>query len=68
MKILIRVAGGCIGLLIVAVLALSIRFCNKHVKELREAEEELRCLQVVVQGVKIQMPEEDSKTKEDIPN
>ncbi|OCT96652.1 hypothetical protein XELAEV_18008862mg [Xenopus laevis] len=65
--LLIRVAGGCFGLLIIAVLALYIRYCNKHVRDLREAEEELRCLQVVVQGGKIQRPQEDTKEKDDTP-
>ncbi|OCT96654.1 hypothetical protein XELAEV_18008864mg [Xenopus laevis] len=65
--LLIRVTGGCIGLFIISVLALCIRFCNKRVKDLREAEEELRCLQIVVEGVKIQKPDVDPETKEDTP-
>ncbi|OCT96622.1 hypothetical protein XELAEV_18008830mg [Xenopus laevis] len=65
--LLIRVAGGCFGLLIIAVLALYIRYCNKNVRDLREAEEELRCLRVVVQGDKIERPQEDTKEKDDTP-
>ncbi|OCT66369.1 hypothetical protein XELAEV_18042625mg [Xenopus laevis] len=65
----IRLAGACISLLIIGLLALSIRFCNKHVKELKKREEEVRSLQVVEPGVKIHIGEEgNSKENEVTPN
>ncbi|OCT66356.1 hypothetical protein XELAEV_18042612mg [Xenopus laevis] len=65
----IRLAGACISLLIIGLLALSIRFCNKHVKALKKREEEVRSLQVVVPGVKIHIGEEGNcKENEVTPN